>query len=528
MAGRFPGAADLDAFWRNLVEGRDSIVEVPPHRWSLDRHYDPDPQAKGKTYSRWIGLLDDADAFDAEFFGISPREAEHMDPQQRVFMENCWHAIEHAGYNPFSLATQRTGLFVGCATGDYADLGRRDEAGAQSFMGGASSILSARMPYFLNLDGPCLAIDTACSSALVAVNEACNSLLLGNCDLAIAGGVCVMAGPTLHILSSKAGMLSPTGRCRTFDGAADGFVPGEGVGTVLLRRLDEALAAGDTIHGVIRGWGINQDGRTNGITAPNPDAQRRLASGVYRRFGIDPKRIMMAEAHGTGTKLGDPIEVRALTEAFREFDAGTGYCAIGSVKSNIGHLALAAGIAGLLKVVLSLRHRTIPPTLHCESVNEHIDLARSPFHVPRVAQAWRTADGAPRMACVSSFGFSGTNAHMVVEQAPAAAPPAIADAASREQLVVLSARRPESLRAAAARLRDALVAQDAAVSAPRLVDVAYTLQIGRATFRHRLAIVASSLAGLIERLDGWLAGGVDLRAGIHEGAAPAAQAADRS
>ncbi|AGK51518.1 enoyl-CoA hydratase/isomerase family protein [Burkholderia thailandensis MSMB121] len=528
MAGRFPGAADLDAFWRNLVEGRDSIVEVPPHRWSLDRHYDPDPQAKGKTYSRWIGLLDDADAFDAEFFGISPREAEHMDPQQRVFMENCWHAIEHAGYNPFSLATQRTGLFVGCATGDYADLGRRDEAGAQSFMGGASSILSARMPYFLNLDGPCLAIDTACSSALVAVNEACNSLLLGNCDLAIAGGVCVMAGPTLHILSSKAGMLSPTGRCRTFDGAADGFVPGEGVGTVLLRRLDEALAAGDTIHGVIRGWGINQDGRTNGITAPNPDAQRRLASGVYRRFGIDPKRIMMAEAHGTGTKLGDPIEVRALTEAFREFDAGTGYCAIGSVKSNIGHLALAAGIAGLLKVVLSLRHRTIPPTLHCESVNEHIDLARSPFHVPRVAQAWRTADGAPRMACVSSFGFSGTNAHMVVEQAPAAAPPAIADAASREQLVVLSARRPESLRAAAARLRDALVAQDAAVSAPRLVDVAYTLQIGRATFRHRLAIVASSLAGLIERLDGWLAGGVDPRAGIHEGAAPAAQAADRS
>lgn len=528
MAGRFPGAADLDAFWRNLVKGRDSIVEVPPHRWSLDRYYDPDPQAKGKTYSRWIGLLDDADAFDAEFFGISPREAEHMDPQQRVFMENCWQAIEHAGYNPFSLATQRTGLFVGCATGDYADLGRRDEAGAQSFMGGASSILSARMPYFLNLDGPCLAIDTACSSALVAVNEACNSLLLSNCDLAIAGGVCVMAGPTLHILSSKAGMLSPTGRCRTFDGAADGFVPGEGVGTVLLRRLDEALAAGDTIHGVIRGWGINQDGRTNGITAPNPDAQRRLASSVYRRFGIDPKRITMAEAHGTGTKLGDPIEVRALTEAFREFGAGTGYCAIGSVKSNIGHLALAAGIAGLLKVVLSLRHRTIPPTLHCESVNEHIDLARSPFHVPRVAQAWRTVDGAPQMACVSSFGFSGTNAHMVVEQAPAASPPAIADAASREQLVVLSARRPESLRAAAARLRDALVAQDAAVSAPRLVDVAYTLQIGRATFRHRLAIVASSLAGLIKRLDGWLAGGVDSRAGIHEGTAPAAQAADRS
>ncbi|WDD90503.1 SDR family NAD(P)-dependent oxidoreductase (plasmid) [Burkholderia sp. FERM BP-3421] len=528
MAGRFPGAADLDAFWRNLVEGRDSIVEVPPHRWSLDRYYDPNPQSKGKTYSRWIGLLDDADAFDAEFFGISPREAEHMDPQQRVFMENCWHAIEHAGYNPFNLATRRTGLFVGCATGDYADLGQRDEANAQSFMGGASSILSARMPYFLNLDGPCLAIDTACSSALVAVNEACNSLLLGNCDFAIAGGVCVMAGPTLHILSSKAGMLSPTGRCRTFDEAADGFVPGEGVGTVLLRRLDDALAAGDTIHGVIRGWGINQDGRTNGITAPNPDAQRRLATGIYRRFGIDPKRITLAEAHGTGTRLGDPIEVRALTDAFHEFDVGNAYCAIGSVKSNVGHLALAAGIAGLLKVVLSLRHRTIPPTLHCDTVNEHIDFARSPFHVPRVAQAWSAADGEPRMACVSSFGFSGTNAHLVVEEAHAVAPPAIGDQSAREHLVVLSARRPESLRAAAKRLRDALAAQDAAGSAPRLIDVAYTLHTGRATFRHRLAIVASSLDGLIERLDGWLASGPDDQAGVHDGTAPTSHSAEHS
>ncbi|MEA9588538.1 SDR family NAD(P)-dependent oxidoreductase [Xanthomonas sp. WHRI 10064A] len=528
MAGRFPGATDLDAFWRNLVEGRDSIVEVPAHRWSLDGYYDPNPQAKGKTYSRWIGLLDDADAFDAEFFGISPREAEHMDPQQRVFMENCWHAIEHAGYNPFSLATKHTGVFVGCATGDYADLGERNEAGAQSFMGGASSILSARMPYFLNLDGPCLAIDTACSSALVAVNEACNSLLLGNCDLAIAGGVCVMAGPTLHILSSKAGMLSPTGRCRTFDDAADGFVPGEGVGTVLLRRLDDAIAAGDTIHGVIRGWGINQDGRTNGITAPNPDAQRRLAAGVYRRFGIDPKRITMAEAHGTGTKLGDPIEVRALTEAFREFDAGTGYCALGSVKSNIGHLALAAGIAGLMKVLLSLRHRTIPPTLHCENVNEHIDLARSPFHVPRVAQAWRTLDDESRMACVSSFGFSGTNAHMVVEEAHAEDRRASSDDGARDRLVVLSARNPESLRASAARLRDALAAGIAIDDPPHLTDVAYTLQTGRAAFRHRLAIVAPSVAALIERLDAWLTRGADAGVGIHDGTAPASHAAERS
>ncbi|NTG51717.1 SDR family NAD(P)-dependent oxidoreductase [Agrobacterium rhizogenes] len=530
MAGRFPKAVDIDAFWRNLVEGVDCISEVPESRWSLEKFYDPDPQAKGKTSSRWMGLLEDMDAFDAEFFNISPREAENMDPQQRVFMENCWHAIEHAGYNPLRLANQRCGVFVGCATGDYANLCPSEEAGAQAFTGGSSSILSARMPYFLNLNGPCLAIDTACSSALVAVNEACNSLLLGNCDLAIAGGVCVMAGPTLHILSSKAGMLSPQGRCRTFDNAANGFVPGEGVGTVILRRLEDAVAEGDTIYGVIRGWGTNQDGKTNGITAPNPEAQRRLVSEIYRRFDIDPKQISLVEAHGTGTKLGDPIEVGALTQAFNEFGAGTGYCALGSVKSNIGHLALAAGVAGLIKVLLSLQYRQIPPTLHCDTVNEHIDLDRSPFYIPREAREW-DVPGKTRMACVSSFGFSGTNAHMVVEEYRPDLPRSPEHRDGGRHLVVLSARRPEQLKSAASRLRDHLISRKEAGSPPDLVDVAYTLQTGRAGFKHRLAIVASSIEDLADRLDRWQAGdhrNTPDQTGVYQGAASLSNDPERS
>ncbi|MCU1245924.1 MAG: Polyketide synthase, partial [Acidobacteria bacterium] len=338
MSGQFPGAANLEELWANLAAGRDCISEVPAGRWAVERFFDADPAAPGKTYSKWMGVLEDADKFDPMFFNLSPAEAEWMDPQQRLFLEASWHAVEEAGINPATLSGQRCGVFAGCAPGDYGSAFGQDGLTPEALMGLSLSMLAARIAYFLNLKGPCLAIETACSSSLVAVAQACDSLLLGESDLALAGGVCVLAGPRMHIMTSKAGMLSKEGRCFTFDERADGFVPGEGVGVLLLKRLSDAERDGDRIAGVLRGWGVNQDGKTNGITAPSMNSQVRLEKGVYERFGIDPRSISLMEAHGTGTRLGDPIEVEALSDAFGSYGDRPNRCAIGSVKSNIGHL----------------------------------------------------------------------------------------------------------------------------------------------------------------------------------------------
>ena len=311
-----------------------------------------------------------------------------MDPQQRLFLQACWHTIENAGYAARSLSGSKCGVFVGCTGGDYHRLSRRHQLSAQGFTGGANSILAARISYFLNLQGPCVSIDTACSSSLVAIAQACDSLTSGASDLALAGGVYVMVGPEMHIKTSQAGMLSPEGRCFTFDERADGFVPGEGVGVVLLKRLADAERDRDIIHAVIQGWGVNQDGRTNGITAPNPESQTRLEQEVYDKFGIDPANIQLIEAHGTGTKLGDPIEVEGLKNAFKKYTQKKEYCALGSVKSNIGHCLAAAGIAGALKLILALKHKQLPPTINFERLNEHIDLTESPFYVNTRLQEW--------------------------------------------------------------------------------------------------------------------------------------------
>ena len=320
MSGQFPQAKSVSEFWNNLAQGKDCISKIPASRWSHDQYYDPDPQVPGKTYCNWMGVLEEVDKFDPLFFNISPAEAELMDPQQRLFLESAWHCIEDAGLSPASLSGSRCGVFVGCAPGDYAQLIAGEQGlSAQALMGKANSILSARISYLLNLKGPCLTIDTACSSSLVAIAEACNNLILQTCDLALAGGVSVMAGPSMHIMTSKAGMLSKDGRCFTFDNQANGFVPGEGVGTILLKRLSDAVRDKDPIYGVIKGWGVNQDGKTNGITAPSANSQSLLEKEVYQRFQINPETISLIEAHGTGTKLGDPIEVEALTESFRSY-----------------------------------------------------------------------------------------------------------------------------------------------------------------------------------------------------------------
>jgi len=500
-AGRFPQAPDLDAFWRNLAEGRVCIGEVGPERWSLEAHYREGAPLPGFTNSRWLGALEHFDRFDPLFFSISPTEAESMDPQQRVFLEACWHALENAGRDPHGLSGARCGVFVGCGPSDYHQVGDQHRLSAQGFTGAATSILAARIAYFLDLRGPCVSIDTACSSSLVAIAQACDSLNSGQSDLALAGGVYVMGGPSMHIMTAQAGMLSPDGRCHTFDAAANGFVPGEGVGVVVLKRLEDARRDGDRIDAVIEGWGVNQDGRSNGITAPNQDAQTALLQSVYRRFGIDPDGIQLIEAHGTGTKLGDPIEVAGLKAAFAPFTQRAGYCALGSVKSNIGHCLTAAGIAGVLKLVLSLRHRQLPPTANFSRINEHIQLDGSPFHVNARLREWTVPAGTRRRSAVSSFGFSGTNAHLVVSE-----PPVVEDAASLAPagpaLVPLSARTPAQLRQGARALLDHLHRADAAsIDLPAL---AWTLQHGRHAMGERVCFLVHDIPGLRDALQAYL------------------------
>ncbi len=485
---RMPGAENKADFWENLKAGRNSVVEVGEDKWPLDSYYDEDPKAEGKSYSKWMGMLKDIDKFDPLFFNISPSEAEMMDPQQRLFLEECWKAIEDAGYAAERLSDQNCGVFVGVAHGDYErDVpGQTDNLEAHNLTGNSNAILSARISYLLNLRGPCMSIDTACSSSLVAIAQACDSLLLGNSDIALAGGVGLLPTPKLHIMTSKAGMLSSDGQCHTFDTTANGFVPAEAVGVLVLKKLAQAKKDKDRIYGVVKGWGINQDGATNGITAPSKDSQVALLTKVYDRFDIDPQTITYIEAHGTGTKLGDPIEIKALKESFQRYTDRTAYCGIGSVKTNIGHALTAAGISGVIKMLLSLQHRQIPPSLNFSRLNEHIDLENSPFYINTELKAWDSPTHQPRRTAISSFGFSGTNAHLVLEEYPKEKP--MAKPTGLPVVITLSAKNKERLKEQAVNLEKHLVAhpQDS------LYDIAYTLQVGRQAMEERLAIVTES------------------------------------
>ncbi|GGP81511.1 hypothetical protein GCM10010185_64360 [Saccharothrix coeruleofusca] len=490
ISGRFAQSPDLEAFWQHLVDGDDLVG--PIERWDVSGPEWADVPCKHGSF------LDGIDEFDARFFRMSGREAAHTDPQQRLFLEQAWIALENAGYVGASLDGKRAGVYVGCTGGDYTAW-FDERPPAQAAWGNAPSIVPARVAYHLNLRGPAIAVDTACSSSLVAIHLACQGLWSGETDLAVAGGVAVLTTPRTHLTAGRAGMLSPTGRCHTFDAAADGFVPGEGVGVVVLRRLSDALADGDHVHAVIRGSGINQDGATNGITAPSASSQERLIREVHDRFGIDPAEIGLLEAHGTGTKLGDPIETEALVRAFGAADGSRG-CALGSVKTNIGHTMSAAGVAGLLKIVLSLRHRAIPPSLHYHRANPAIRLEGSPFRVNTELRPWEPNGRGRLVAATSSFGFSGTNAHLVVEEPPTRAP---RHDDGRELLFVLSAPRPEPLRQLVADLAEHLAATPEAV----LRDVSYTLAHGRAHFAQRVAFAAADRETLISRLERWLAEG---------------------
>ena len=493
LSCRFPGAPDADAFWDLLREGRTSIREVPPERWDWRPLHAP-KRAPGRLYAHWGGFLEDHDAFDPEVFNLTWREAAAMSPQQRVFLEAAWHALEDAGYGARALSGLSCGVFVGVA---HREHGTTEGGESLPALGNSVAILAARISYLLNLRGPSLPIDTACSSSLVAIHLACQSLLSGDAEMAIAGGVSILlTDPRLHLFLSDAGMASPTGACRAFDASADGFVPSEGVGVVVLKPLKRALADGDRVLGVIRASGVNQDGRSSGITAPSGPAQTALERQVWQRAGIAPATIGLVEAHGTGTPLGDPIELRALTEAFRAEGAdAVGTTAIGSVKTNIGHALTAAGVAGVIKVLLAFRHATIPPSLHLARPSPQLGLETSPFRIPTAAEPW----AAPRRAVVSSFGFSGTNAHLVLDEPPAL--PATPVEQGRFAFL-LSARGEEALAARLVAMRGWIAAHPAA----SLRDVAFTLAAGRTHFEQRAAIVASDAAELDAGLAALIAG----------------------
>lgn len=496
-SGRFPKALNLVDFWKNISSGRDCIEEVPFDRWDVSKYYDSDPTALEKSYSKWMGSIDDIDRFDADFFNINPREAELMDPQQRLFLQHAWHVIENAAILPSELAGSQCGVFVASGNSGYSDLVKARNA--YSLIGSSGSILAARIAYILDLHGPCISVDTACSSSLVAVTQACNSLLLGEVDLAIAGGACILIGPDMHIDTSKVGMLSPEGRCFAFDSRANGFVPGEGIGVVLLKRLADAERDGDPIRGIIRGWGVNQDGKTNGITAPNPQAQSRLIGDIYNKFSIDPATISLIEAHGTGTALGDPIEIEGLSEVFGDLSEKQSYCAIGSVKANVGHLLASAGIAGLLKALLALEYQKLPPSTNFKEQNSHIQLDNTPFYINQELKNWDKVSSAPRRAAISAFGFSGTNAHLVLEEGQSVETnfytenklPLIS-----KYIFVLSAQTKEQLIDYAFSIKN-FVESKFDIS---LGNLAYTLQVARQVYDVRISFVFNSREDLLEKL----------------------------
>jgi acyl transferase domain-containing protein len=494
---RIPGAEDgPDAFWQLLAEGRNSIREVPGDRWDAAAYYDANIEAPGRMCTKWGGFLSAIDQFDAPFFGIAAREANTMDPQQRILLEVCWEALEHAGHSPRKLAGTATGVFVGICATDYQTmlLARGEEAiDAYLASGTAPSIAAGRISYTLGLQGPSMAIDTACSASLVAVHLACQSLRAGECSMALAGGVNAILSPKTTIALSKAHMMAPDGRCKTFDSRADGFVRSEGCGIVALKRLSGAVADGDHILAVIRGSAVNQDGRSSGMTAPNGTAQEGVIRAALAQAGVQPEEIGYVEAHGTGTSLGDPIEAQALAAVLGPGRSVENPLVVGSVKTNLGHMESAAGIVGLIKVVLALQHEQIPAHLHFEQLNPHINWGSMPVTIPLAGQAWRRGKRR-RVAGVSSFGFSGTNAHVIVEEASAAGERKRA-VERGQHVLALSARTGKALR----QLGERYVAELERGQVD-LGDLCYTANAGRAHFDQRLAVTGSTPEEVRSRL----------------------------
>jgi polyketide synthase PksN len=521
MSGMFPCSSNLVEFWRSLEGSKDLITEIPPDRWNWQEYFGDPMGGPNRTTSKWGGFMKQVDEFDAAFFNISSREAMLMDPQQRLFLQTVWQCIEDAGYKVRSLSGSKTGLFVGVASSDYREVLHQANIDINAYMptGLAHSVLANRISYLLDFHGPSEPIDTACSSSLIAIHRAVRSIQDGDCEMAIAGGVNVILTPTLHIAFGQAGMLSPEGRCRTFDESADGYVRGEGVGAVLLKRSSEAERDGDHIYGVIRATGENHGGHVNALTVPNPVAQAELLMDVYERAGIEPWRVGYIECHGTGTSLGDPVEVNGLKRAFAELYKrhgkqfqGSAYCGLGTVKTNIGHLEAAAGIAGFIKALLSMKHKQLPGIVHFQTLNPQIEISDTPFYIVEHTRPWECAKDEsgreyPRVMGVSSFGFGGANAHVAVEEWCERSVP---DETQKEQgqkpeIILLSAKDEDRLcdyiQEYIAYLEDVRERGD-----QTLHDIAYTLQVGRDAFEERLSLVVNNFDDLIDMLQRYQAG----------------------
>jgi polyketide synthase PksN len=538
VSGRYPGARNLQEFWQNLRDGKDCITEIPKDRWDYSRYFDEDKNKPGKTYSKWGGFLEGVAEFDPLFFNISPREAEFMDPQERLFLECVYETLEDAGYTRETLGNYQglglegnVGVYVGVMYEEYQLYGA--QAQIQGFpiaLSGNPASIANRVSYFCNFHGPSVAVDTMCSSSLTAIHLACQSIQRGGCELAIAGGVNVSIHPNKYLMLAQGKFASSKGRCESFGEGGDGYVPGEGAGAVFLKPLSKAIADGDQIYGVIKGTAINHGGKTNGYSVPNPNAQAGVIGQALREAGIDPRTISYIEAHGTGTSLGDPIEITGLTKAFQKYTENKQFCTIGSAKSNIGHCESAAGIAGVTKVLLQLKHRQIAPSLHSEVLNPNIDFLNTPFIVQQELKEWErpvvTIEGVtreyPRIAGISSFGAGGSNAHVIIEEynLESQEQTAITVTPRQPALIILSAKDEERLKEQAERLiaairerqlTDANLADGYLADGRLLADMAYTLQVGREAMEERLGVITGSIEELAGKLEAFLEGqsGID-------------------
>ena len=527
MSGRFPQADDIHELWKNLKAGRDCISEVPQQRWDWHRTQDL-RSPNGRKISRWGGFINSPDCFDAPFFHMSPREAEITDPQERLFLEVCWEAIEDAGYTPKGLVSprgrnkrQHVGVYVGVMHKDYSLIG------AEELFNGSSVLVSLncapianRVSYFCNFHGPSMAVDTVCSSSLTAVHLAIESIRNGESEVALAGGVNLSLHPAKYITYGLMEMHSSDGRCRSFAKGGDGYVSGEGIGAVLLKPLEKALEDRDHIYAVIRGSSINHVGTVSGITVPSPVAQADMIVECLEKAKVHPRTISYVETHGTGTSLGDPIELEGLTKAFHQFTQDSHFCAAGSIKSNIGHGESSAGISGLIKVALQLEHRMLVPSLHAGEPNPYIDWENSPFVVQRETQAWEpartTEEGKeivhPRRAALSSFGATGSNAHLILEESPTGDGGDLSTGNARPMIIPLSARNEDRLHAYVEKLLAFVTAQK--VDLDRL---AYSLQLGREAFDVRVAFVVNDMLALVDRLKAYLDGKHEIE-GCYRGA----------
>ncbi|MEH1949613.1 MAG: beta-ketoacyl synthase N-terminal-like domain-containing protein [Nostoc sp.] len=507
---RFPGANDYEQFWLNLEQGVNSISEIPPQRWDVQKYYSPNPQERNKTISKWSGLIEASDEFDAQFFGISPREAKMTEPQQRLMLELSWSCLEDAGYSPSQLSGSPVGVFIGACNYDSILFFNQDQENIEGHLGTGTwtCMIPNRISYFFDFRGPSVPIDTACSSSLVALHLAIHALKEKECEIALVGGISVLNTPTIYIQMSKLGMLSPTGQCQTFDSDADGYVRGEGAGIILLKPLAKAIEDQDHIYGVIKGSAVNHSGKSRTLTSPNIYAQAQVVRAAYTKANVAPNTVSYIEAHGTGTPLGDPIEINALKRGFRQLyqdyklpKAEKHYCGVGTVKTNIGHLEGAAGIAGVIKILLAMKQKKLPKILNFKQLNPRIDLDNSPFYIVSETQEWqqlKTLDGEviPRRAGVSSFGIGGVNAHVVLEEAPEPKTQKI-EFERPLHILTLSAKNEKALGELVKKYQGYLQSHKEA----SIANICFTANTGRAHFEQRLAVVAESNVELQKQLE---------------------------